>query len=61
MAVTDQENIRQAVREIAREGKASCKALFDVANRLDVEPARVGKACMELDIHICRCQLGCFK
>ena len=59
--MTDQEDILQAIREVAREGKAPCKALFEVANRLGVEPARVGEACMELDIHICRCQLGCFK
>ncbi len=59
--MTEQEEIRQAVSEVARDGKAACKALLEVANRLGVEPARVGEACMELDIHICRCQLGCFK
>jgi len=60
-AMTDQEKIRQAVSEVARDGKASCKALFEIANRLGVEPARVGKACNELGIHIRTCQLGCFK
>ncbi len=60
-AMTDQEKIRQAVNEVARDGKAPCKALFEVANRLGVEPARVGEACKELGIHIRTCQLGCFK
>ncbi len=59
--MTDQKEIRQAVLDVARDGKAACKALFEVADRLGVEPALVGEACMKLDIHICRCQLGCFK
>jgi len=57
----DKEDVHQAIREVTRDGKAACKALFEIANSLGIEPARVGKACMELDIHICQCQLGCFK
>lgn len=59
--MTDQEKIRQAVNEVARDGKAPCKALFEVASRLGIEPARVGEACNELGIRVRACQLGCFK
>jgi len=59
--MTDQEKIRQAVSQAARDGKARCKALLEIASRFGVEPAQVGQACTELDIHIGACQLGCFK
>jgi len=56
-----EENVRQEIRRLARDGKAPCEALLALAERLGVAPAEVGKACDELGIRICACQLGCFR
>jgi len=59
MAVTD-EQIRDAVARVATDGRVPCKALLEIARRLEVEPKTVGQACNELEIKIYGCQLGCF-
>ena len=59
--MTEDEDIRQAVREVAADGRADCASLLAVAERLGVEPARVGAACNELRIKIDGCPLGCFR
>ena len=55
------EELRQAVRELADNGKATCRSLLDLAARTGAEPEQVGRICDELRIHISDCQLGCFR
>lgn len=61
MTETNDEQIRTAIEEVKVEGKASCKALFALAERLGVSPGKVGRVCNEMGVHIRACQLGCFK
>jgi len=61
MTATKDEEIRAAVREAATEGRAPCRSLLAVAERLGAEAADVGRACNEMNIRICACQLGCFR
>jgi len=61
MTETKDEEIRAAVREVASDGKAPCKSLLALAERLGAEPAEIGRACNDLSIRICGCQLGCFR
>jgi len=56
----DDEQIRQEIREVASDGKAACRPLLALAERLKLSPAKIGQLCNEMDIHICGCQLGCF-
>ena len=60
IGMSSDEDIRAAVKDIARDGRVACSDLLAIAERLGVEPARVGGACDELKIRISKCQLGCF-
>lgn len=53
--------LRKAVLQASRDGKAACKALLKLAERTGASPARIGRLCDEMKIRICGCQLGCFK
>jgi Mn-dependent DtxR family transcriptional regulator len=54
------DKLLQLIRETARDNKISCSQAFEIAEKLDVSPAKVGKALDELNIKIKGCQLGCF-
>jgi len=41
--------------------KLPCVAAFAIAEQNDVNIAKVGAVCNELNIRICKCQLGCFE
>ncbi len=58
--MTSQEELKTAIGEIAVEGKASCKALLALAEKLDVSPKQIGEACNEINVRVSTCQLGCF-
>ena len=58
--MTTQDELKQAIGEIAVEGKASCKALLALAEKLEVSPAQIGEACNEMNVRVSTCQLGCF-
>lgn len=40
--------------------KLQCAAAFKIADQFGVKPPEVGKICNEMNIRICKCQLGCF-
>lgn len=54
------ENVLEAVKTVAPEGKISCADAHAVAAKLGVELIIIGKAADELKIKINNCQLGCF-
>ena len=58
--MADEEQLRKAVVEASRDGRAACKALLELARRTGASPARIGELCDEMNIRICACQLGCF-
>ncbi len=58
--MTDEGEVRQAVREEAEDGRIACARALDLARRLGVPPRQVGDACNAEGVKIVHCQLGCF-
>lgn len=58
--MTENEKIRRAVLEAARDGRVSCTAARKLARELRVSPREIGRACNEMKIKIHACELGCF-
>jgi len=56
----DERIVVEAVRREAREGRLPCRDALALAERLGVDPRRVGEAADELGVKIVECQLGCF-
>ncbi|MDD4767724.1 MAG: hypothetical protein PHF87_09170 [Desulfotomaculaceae bacterium] len=54
------QEVWDAVRQAARDGKITCTELRKVARDLKVEPRIAGKAAEGLKIKIKSCELGCF-
>jgi len=53
--------VREAVLKVATEGRITCPAARELADRLGVEPSMIGQACNQLRIKIRDCALGCFQ
>ncbi|MHC4718280.1 MAG: hypothetical protein ACYS5V_15010 [Planctomycetota bacterium] len=56
-----EEQLREAVRAKAVDGRAACKVLLDMAAETGTPPAEIGRICNDLGIKIKACQLGCFR
>jgi hypothetical protein len=54
------ERISQAILDQLEDGRLSCNQAHAIAQILNVDPLAVGLAANEVDIRICRCQLGLF-
>ncbi len=54
------EEILQAVKEKAEDGKISCPKARKIAEDFNVSVKLVGDACNQLRIKIFACELGCF-
>lgn len=57
--MTDEE-LRQAVRELTRDGKASCSDLLALAGKTTTPPRELGALCNDMKVRVSACQLGCF-
>ena len=55
------EKLREAIRDLADGGKATCMDLLELAQRTNTSPGHVGKLCDEMGIRVAACQLGCFR
>jgi len=55
------QELREALRAAAPQGRISCEATRALAERLGISYALAGEAVNELGIKIYGCQLGCFK
>ncbi len=55
------EELREAIQAQAVEGKVSCKAMLDLAEKTETPSQQIGEICNALDIKVSACQLGCFK
>ncbi len=51
----------EAVKSAAKCSRLSCREALDLAARLGISPALIGRAADELGVKITGCQLGCFK
>jgi len=54
------EQLNEAVRKAAQEGRLTCEKAHDLGRKLGVPLEDIGKVCNELQIKIQACQLGCF-
>ena len=54
------EQLREAIRQKAVDGRVACSALLELAARSGVPAAEVGALCNEMKLKISACQLGCF-
>ncbi len=54
------EQLRELIAKTSQNGTISCKEALEIAAKLDIKPAIVGKMINELKIKIKGCQLGCF-
>jgi hypothetical protein len=54
------EQIIEAVRRTAVDGRLSCEAAHRLGEELKVPLRTIGAVCNELKIKIASCQLGCF-
>jgi len=57
--MTDKE-LLEAIQSRVREGRLDCKYALELAEELEVPPARIGRICDQENIRIANCQLGCF-
>lgn len=52
--------VAEALKQEAHDGKITCTKARQLAERLQVSPLVIGRACDELKIKIIACELGCF-
>jgi hypothetical protein len=53
-------DLEKAIRETLVEGRLSCRAAWDIAERLGLRKMQVSSACETLGLKINNCQLGTF-
>ena len=56
----DEKELLEKLKELAPQGRISCSEARQLAEKLNVHPSEVGKACNEAKIKIYACELGCF-
>lgn len=54
------QEIKIALERMAKNGRVTCSAIWEIANRLGRERKDVSTACETLELKICACQLGTF-
>lgn len=58
--MSDLEAVKEALAEVAKDGRVVCRDALALAERLGVDPKQVGAAANEFGVKIKGCQLGCF-
>jgi hypothetical protein len=53
-------SIAAALEEVAKDGRLTCAAAHEVATRLGVAPAEIGKTADLLELRVIECQMGLF-
>ena len=54
------QELEQAIREALIDGKLTCKAAWDLADKMQMSKSDLASACEALEIKIKKCQLGAF-
>ena len=55
-----EENVAAALRKEIKDGRISCAAAHNVAKKLALSPADIGRALDLMEVRLTRCQLGLF-
>lgn len=50
----------QKLKDLAPQGRITCSDARQLADKLNIHPSEIGKACNEANIKICACEIGCF-
>ena len=56
----DMEEIKEAVKNEAKDGVLTCHDARALAEKLGVEYSLVGQACDDAEVKVRICELGCF-
>jgi hypothetical protein len=56
----EQKELIEKLKELAPQGRIGCSEARQLAEKLNVNPSEIGKACDEAKIKIQACELGCF-
>ncbi|MBN1538776.1 MAG: hypothetical protein JW939_01425 [Candidatus Thermoplasmatota archaeon] len=59
MVITD-EDARERFREMARNGRITCRDCMIIADELQIPTNEIATTLTEMHIKIIKCQLGCF-
>ena len=54
------QELEQAIRDALIDGKLTCKAAWDLADKMQMSKSDLASACEALEIKIKKCQLGAF-
>ncbi|PKQ26865.1 MAG: hypothetical protein CVT63_08305 [Candidatus Anoxymicrobium japonicum] len=54
------QNVIEAIKAAAEDGRISCEKALELANELEAPTLLVGRALDFLEIKVTSCQLGCF-
>jgi len=56
----EEKKLIEELKKLAPQGRITCSDARQLAEKLNIHPSDVGKACDEANIKICACELGCF-
>jgi ArsR family metal-binding transcriptional regulator len=56
----EKKELIEELKDRAPQGKITCTDAHQLADKLNIHPSEVGKACNEANIKICACEVGCF-
>ncbi len=56
----EEKELMEKLKDLAPQGRISCSAARQLAEKLEIPYSVVGKACNEAKIKIFACELGCF-
>jgi len=56
----EEQELLEKLKELAPKGRISCAEARQLAEKLNIHPSKVGKACDAAKIKINACELGCF-
>jgi len=56
----DEKELIEELKKLATQGRICCSDARQLAEKLNIHPSEIGKACDEAKIKISACELGCF-
>jgi hypothetical protein len=53
--------VLESCQEINGKKSLTCSNAFQIAEKFNIQPKKIGDICNSHSVRICNCQLGCFK